>query len=59
MRAGDMVRMNFPNVDHDYWGVGVIIEVDEDRSHDDVCVYWIGKIKRTQWEMSSMLKEVY
>jgi hypothetical protein len=55
--VGDMVRMNFPNVDLDYWGVGVIIEVDEDRSPDDVCVYWTGEINRSQWEMPSMLAE--
>ena len=57
MSVGDMVRMNFPNVDLDYWGVGVIIEVDEDRSPDDVCVYWTGEINRSQWEMPSMLEE--
>ncbi len=59
MSVGDMVRMNFPNVDLDYWGVGVIIEVDEDRSPDDVRVYWTGETNRTQWEMSSMIKELY
>ena len=58
MSVGDMVRMNFPNVDLDYWGVGVIIEVDENRSPDDVCVYWTGETNRTQWEMSSMIKEL-
>ena len=58
MSVGDMVRMNFPNVDLDYWGVGVIIEVDEDRSPDDVRVYWTGETNRTQWEMSSMIKEL-
>ena len=65
-----MVRMSFSEVDQDYWGVGIIIDVvkysvtysakhGSQTLNDDVCVYWTGKINKAQWEISSMLEEVY
>ena len=59
MDVGDLVKMDFEDNKSwkygDVWGVGIIVAV-EDRTPDDVEVFWAGGV--LSWEMKALLEVI-